>query len=860
MAAKKKSTRRNRPPESLSRPEYNPSAPSTPESGSRNPVMRIMFCVLAASLFLVVIALTPFTHNLDDIKVPIFLTLGPILMLLAIATLAGGKTVWPSRWITAGLSCYLLVMFLSTLTSKYNWAGWYQIYFVWSALGFFLAAHCIGAHRNSSEKFLGFLVILLLATNLVGCFMFDFLDNRKHFSGVAFLFRWLYGNNLTDHINQVIPTGNVTPWFNLLFTMSNADSNMQATILSRDFYAAFCVLYLPFALLVSISPGPTRRPILWRSLAILAALLSIICIFECKSKGEWIFGTITILLLLPFIFRFGALPATIRRNAWLIILGMMVLLIVMAILQSPILFEKLKSIPTSIKSRTIIWAGSLGIFQAHPLLGSGPGTFFILFPQFRAPDYYLHEISNVTLYSHNYFLDLLCETGLFGLTAYLVFLGALWFGALRQAFSHPDVRMKTLLATALIAILGIFGSNLSSPNGRWVIGASSLWTVLGYLSGLYSQSMMAGKGGKAPESRQKVLLPRIPDRLKLGLAAGLACCLLVLSVQEGKSYFQGATRYANGLKYMAPILSETRLKKSITPRDIVRSLDLSAAHFTDGLDFNPNNVSTYYKLGSVYVNISKNYQLMADRLARDNREDEAAGMMEKADRYIIEAKKAYEKLLEYHPDYAEIHFNMGIVYPSYAVYLKKLAAKSGNQQNRKKWLDDAENYQRKAADHLERMVSMSNKIEVALRAAGQLETLGRLDRALEIYRETKDRYPDDLALLSAYMKAADRQGSDEDIAEARFMLWQLAPADRKNLEKLVQLAEKPELQHILLKITERLSDINPLDPLLHSSRIVIASREDDHRGVLESWGNYLKCGGKDEHIRTLFDQAAEKLK
>jgi len=860
MSSKRISPRSTRRKKSGQNTRTNiPESPLPPAGPGYFPI-RVMFCVLVASLFCVVIALTPFTHNLDDIKIPIFLILGPILMIMALGMLASGKAALPSGWVAGSLICYLLVMFLSTLNSEYSWAGWRQICFIWSALGFFLAAHCVGTQRKASEKFLRFLVILLLATNLIGCFMFDFFDNHKHYSGVAFLFRLIYGNDITGHINQVNPSqGNITAIFNLLFTMSHADSNMQATILSRDFYAAFCVLYLPFSLLVSISPGPTRRPIMWRGLAITATLLSIICIFECKSKGEWIFGALSVFLLLPFIFRFGALSLSTKHKAWIVIIGMLMLLVVMAILQSPILFEKLKSIPLSIRSRSIIWAGSLGIFAAHPLLGSGPGTFHILFPQFRAPDYFLHEISNVTLFSHNYFLDVLCETGLLGLAPFLVFLGILWFGSLCQALTHSDVRMKMMLAAALVAILGIFGSNLSSPNGRWVIGASSLWTVLGYLSGLYSQAQPADTEKPVPGLRRHGILGRIPQKLKFHLAGGLALILAALSFHEGRSYFSGALGYARGLKYMAPILEEARIRGDLSAEVMIMSLKKSADYFTKCLEIYPKNVSAYYKLGSVHVNIAKQYETLANRLARNKGDRNAGKFRKKADEYIVHAKKSYEKLMEYHPDYAEIHYNMGIVYPSYARYLKKLALRSEDSETRKKRLEEAGQYQDQAVRHLERMVTMSNKIEVALRAARQLELHGHTDRALKIYREARERYPDDMNLLSSYMKAAIQVDSARDIAESRFMLWQLDPSDRTNLRELVRLAENPVMHDILDRIAERLLEINPLDPLLYSSRMILASRRDKPEAVLKLWEYYSKCGGKDLHVRELADRAARKL-
>ncbi len=60
------------------------------------------------------------------------------------------------------------------------------------------------------------------------------------------------------------------------------------------------------------------------------------------------------------------------------------------------------------------------------VVGGGPGSFRNLFPNHRSPDYFLYDISNVTLFAHNYFVDVLCETGLVGFAVFMTFLGVLY--------------------------------------------------------------------------------------------------------------------------------------------------------------------------------------------------------------------------------------------------------------------------------------------------------------------------------------------------------------------------------------------------------------------------------------------------
>src|SRR5690606_8187268 len=131
-------------------------------------------------------------------------------------------------WLVAvGLTGYGVVTVISTLASEFQWIGRYYILFFWSVLGFFLTAMCVGSWRRSAEVFVRYLAIQLLTVNLIGFFMFDFTGSG---SGVD----WLCA--------KVFPSGSSADGsvqvYRLLNTLSNADGNMQATILNRDFYAA----------------------------------------------------------------------------------------------------------------------------------------------------------------------------------------------------------------------------------------------------------------------------------------------------------------------------------------------------------------------------------------------------------------------------------------------------------------------------------------------------------------------------------------------------------------------------------------------------------------------------------------------
>jgi O-antigen ligase len=84
---------------------------------------------------------------------------------------------------------------------------------------------------------------------------------------------------------------------------------------------------------------------------------------------------------------------------------------------------------TSIQGRVHFWRAGLRIFQDHPWLGTGPGTFAVVHTQYQEdPRFYARD-------AHNLYVQTLAETGLTGAVVLLWLLGALlalWLRTLRR--------------------------------------------------------------------------------------------------------------------------------------------------------------------------------------------------------------------------------------------------------------------------------------------------------------------------------------------------------------------------------------------------------------------------------------------
>ena len=77
--------------------------------------------------------------------------------------------------------------------------------------------------------------------------------------------------------------------------------------------------------------------------------------------------------------------------------------------------------PEAVLDRLIIWGVVLDVAQNHPLFGVGLGNFR---DEFFARNVQLHvELGYSSVHAHNTFLEILADTGITGLAAYLFFLG-----------------------------------------------------------------------------------------------------------------------------------------------------------------------------------------------------------------------------------------------------------------------------------------------------------------------------------------------------------------------------------------------------------------------------------------------------
>lgn len=756
----------------------------------------------AAILFhgAIVLALTPLTHHLDDIKKALFYAFGGLLLPAAVGAAALGALPRPRPVALASLGAYLLAMLVSTLFSRHRWAGWEPMVFQLASCGFFAGGIALGCTEKGSRLFLRYAVAIFLAATVFGFLQYDLFGDGRTFT------QWLW-----DRLYPEPLRGQPTPFQSLLYTfVAEAKLSLMSTILNRDFFAAFCLLYTPAALATAICATTLAE----RAIGATAAVFGLVAVFLCQSKGEYIFGAASLALfaLGYALLRRGGAVRWSLVGAWAG--GPALLLGALLLLNLPTLTRQLKTLALSFESRGIIFSGAWGIFRDHPLFGSGPGTFVILFPRYRRPDYFRNEISNVTEFAHNYALDILSETGLLGAATFGLFAGALVFFGARAALRSSDYRVRVQLLALFCGLFGFMGSNMTSTSARWPIGAVNLWLFLGVLAGVVARVegwtiaadggiFAPGAAGRTQETRARALAVR----RTFAVAAVLAGIFAVVGVRAGLRYWQGSLEYNKALTDFERVLrfhmSDLRGDPNSSPerRALAQGyLVRSAEGFRRCIAIDPSNLSAYYKLGSV-----ENY---VSRLLVGEREDR-----------VQAARKAYEDLASLAPDYAEIHYNLGIVYYTLAQMRREELDRVGAAIPERRAALEAEiaRYEDLSRAYYETMGRMSEKDDVLLNQAIAYSQAGMRVEAREVLRRALTLYPDQKR-FAEWMLAVCRDLDDpEGQVDAFRAIFLIEPSEAtSNFFPALGLAREAGLDDRFDELVALMLERNPVDPRLYA--------------------------------------------
>lgn len=189
------------------------------------------------------------------------------------------------------------------------------------------------------------------------------------------------------------------------------DSRILASFVHPNDFGGYIIFILPLALCFlnrSLKRGG-------RVLLMMNCLLGAYCLLKTSSRAAWL-GVLIGIVVYFFLYKKKAL----------IIVPFVVLLFV---LLTPHSFERIMNLfaaeHTSVWERAQLWKGTWNMVKVHPFLGFGINTFSRYFLEYKPAAY--AEIR----YTHNSYLQMWSEIGIFGLSAYLALIFTVLIKTLR---------------------------------------------------------------------------------------------------------------------------------------------------------------------------------------------------------------------------------------------------------------------------------------------------------------------------------------------------------------------------------------------------------------------------------------------
>lgn len=399
------------------------------------------------------------------------------------------------------------------------------------------------------------------------------------------------------------------------------------------------------------------------------ALLCTAAILVSKTRGSLI-GLVAIVVFILFI-------PFIRKSRRILVSLLLIFLILIG--SSVILLgsrmEELSFTETgTLQVRKLIWSGSISMIQTNPILGYGPGSFQIVFPQFRNPDYSLLGVSHNTLHAHCEYLEILGDTGIIGLLLWAVAAYTIFRLVYRKRESiFPQSISRETAGKWLVP--GIVGGIVA------LLAEASVSVALRWPSSALLLALFTG-----------LLLASIPCKFTLlkgvrryGLAYVLFVVAIILgavalpdylrAMKSGRELFIGKDMYLSHIQpaIETAVSAAQEWRNTGNPEAAQRALyyydnarlsaDSSIAWCKKCVETNPLELGGWYALGSAYISTARLYQqlspplisilLMNGMVAED---------CEEADSYIRLGQAAYDSLTRMAPNYAEVHNNLALVW------------------------------------------------------------------------------------------------------------------------------------------------------------------------------------------------------
>ncbi|MEK7066503.1 MAG: O-antigen ligase family protein [Patescibacteria group bacterium] len=557
-----------------------------------------------------------------------------------VKTIEMGRLEWPAPLGKILRPAFLLLVWtlLSYLFSSFKIASMHQ--FVQGLI--FLAAFMLGALEFSSWPSCRRLIDWILASSLV--------------VSLYGLVQWV---DISFFPPQ--PASGIDPF---IWRQAFGD-RVFSTLGNPDLLACFLVGALPLALAAFMGLRNFRS---LRSL-LTAALLPLVifsAIQSYSSKGVPILFTVFIFVGLTWKFCKQKTKALTLAVAILAVAA-----ILSVVLAKPQRWKERVTYDISFLKHT--WTGTWNMIKRNPLLGTGPGSFSVVYPEFRKPEIIKLEGRHNTETDHpeNELLEVWSELGLIGLVLFVWTFWNVFYAAFikikQYGLDHED---NTLWLIALFcSVLGLFLSGLTNALGtRFVAPGFVFWLLAGVLGGVAATSLESNIKFSVYSIPISIGLSRLAYVPIVGVLGYLGCGVFSwfasdLKLNEAimnskqKSWEQALSLYNQITPgYPTYLMSQYFQANVYADRAGEEDLERAVEQYLKVKQLAPHYVQVDHRLGNIYAQLNQWDKAIASYLAsekldpifKENYQRLVWSYLQKGER--VKSQEVYDRFLKFHPN------------------------------------------------------------------------------------------------------------------------------------------------------------------------------------------------------------------
>ncbi|MFH1259838.1 MAG: tetratricopeptide repeat protein [Elusimicrobiota bacterium] len=447
-----------------------------------------------------------------------------------------------------------------------------------------------------------------------------------------------------------------------------------STFGNPNFFADFLVAISPLILVLFFM---TRRKIY---LALF--LLNAFCLWRTVSKAGWIGFTagFVAFVLLAIFYLVHAQQERIRR----VLSGLAVGVALLCLIGVGYFLSKRID---SARFRVFTWISTWEMILKNPVIGTGLGTFKVVYPTYRRPEIFHIEGKHNTETDHpeDEYLEVWYDEGIIGFGVFLwMLLTFSWLGlktlnrwsnldrekAANRLIDKKERDWRLYLLVGLLACFwGLLVHNLMCVSLRFVSSGIYLWLFIGLIGVLTTQPV-----------ENELVLP-ISWRWKRGLqitVAGIAVYLCnIFSGYFLADYNHNLAIYFSKTQQWEPALQTYQKVISYNPGYMMAhyfmgnvyndrwakgDAERALAKYQDTKKLAPNYVQVHYQTGMVYFKLAEAARLRSQQMTSENKPEQTRKDWEEANGHYQKAMEYFQKYEKIDPVFPLNYARMGWIY------------------------------------------------------------------------------------------------------------------------------------------------------------------------------------------------------